>query len=477
MVCARMRNHLPVSPIRIALLIVCFSILKCGVARAATVTQFSPHGTVKNVRQVTARFSGAMTPLGDPRVRVSPFDIDCGQKASARWIDSFTWSYDFAADLPAGIKCTFTVHPGLKTLDGQTIEGTQSFSFDTGGPSIVESRPWESSEDLTEDQAFLVILDAVPEETSILANASFSVEGVAERVGVTVLGGADRDLLAKHFERSIDKRPFVILQARQHFPDGAKITLVWGKGIKSASGIATAEDQDKTFKVRPAFEAKVTCERENAKGGCIPLTPIRVYLTSSIARDVAQRIMLVAPDGTQIAPKSEEYSETNSVEFAPPFKESTEYKVTLPDHLIDDSGRTLANASRFPYPVKFAQFPSLAKFSARFGIIESVDPVLPITVRNLEAQIHGAKLKLDATTGAQGSTLNRLVTRVEATLLRMNDPDPQTILSWLQRVAKAKRTESVFGTSAGAGQSSFEIPKPNGPNAFEVMGIPLKSRG
>ena len=34
---------------------------------AAEVARFSPQGTVKRVRQVTARFSEPMVPLGDPR--------------------------------------------------------------------------------------------------------------------------------------------------------------------------------------------------------------------------------------------------------------------------------------------------------------------------------------------------------------------------------------------------------------------------
>ncbi len=444
--------------------------------RTAVVSQFSPQGTVKSVRQVTARFSLPMVPLGDPRATASPFDVDCSEKASSRWIDSFTWSYDFSRDLPAGLRCTFTLRAGLKTLDGKPVEGTRSFSFDTGGPSIVDSRPWNSNESIDEQQAFVLMLDTVPDEATILQHASFSVEGIPEQIEANILHGADRDVLAKRFQQSIDKRPFVILQAKQHFPNGAKVTLVWGKGIKSASGIATEEDQTLDFKVRPAFEAKVACERENAKAGCIPLTPVRVYFTAEISRDLARQVVLVAPDGARIGPKIDETDAISSVEFIPPFKESTQYTITLPDRLVDDSGRTLSNASRFPYPVKFDHFPPLAKFSARFGIVESADPVLPVTVRNLEAEIRGAKLKLDATTGAQAG-LSGLVTRLEARLFRIDNPDPKTILSWLRRVAEAKRAQSVFASDGDAGQRAFEIPKPNGAKAFEVMGIPLKTHG
>src|SRR5579885_1692649 len=442
---------------------------------AAVVAQFSPHGTVKNVRQVTARFSGAMVPLGDPRASASPFDFDCAAKGSARWVDSFTWSLDFSADLPAGVRCTFTLRPGVKSLDGQAVEGKRVFSFDTGGPSIVESRPWNSSEGIDEQQAFVLMLDAAPDEASVLDHASFSVKGLPEMVEATILRGGDRDVLAKRFERSIDKRPFVILQAKQRFPNGAKVRLVWGRGIRTTSGIATIQDQTLEFKVRPAFEAKVTCERENAKAGCIPLTPVRVYFTGAISRELARQIALVAPDGTRSAPKIEEGGEISSIEFAPPFKESSQYTIAIPDHLIDDSGRILSNVSRFPYPVRFDHFPPLAKFSARFGIIESADPVLPVTVRNLEAEIRGDELKIGPALGASAG-IRGLITRVQARLFRLDNPDPKSILSWLKRVAEASRAQSVFKDSK-TNPRAFALPKPNGAQAFEVMGIPLKARG
>ncbi|HUA34669.1 MAG TPA: MG2 domain-containing protein [Candidatus Binataceae bacterium] len=439
--------------------------------------RFSPTGTIKEVRQVTARFSQPMVPLGDPRVSVSPFAIDCPQKGAARWIDSFNWSFDFKQDLPAGVQCTFTLRSGLKTLAGQPVASAPPFQFDTGGPSVIETRPWMDSNAIDEQQAFVLMLDTTVDQSTIPSHASFSVSGIAENIGVTVMSGANYNLLAKRFQNAIAKRPFVILQARQTFPAEATVKLVWGKGIKSTSGIATSDDQELNYTVRKAFNAKVRCERENAKAGCIPLTPITVHFTDNITTDLARKIALVAPDGARIAPKisDDNTNETSDVDFEPPFKESTAYKVVLPPNLTDESGRKLIDASKFPYEVTTDQFPPLAKFSSRFGIIESVDPALPITVRNLEAQIHGSQLKVADPENSTG-TLGNLITRVEATIWRVPGPDPREILDWLGRVAAAKRSKSVF-EDENAGETSFDIPKPNGPKAFEVMGIPLKRRG
>jgi len=50
-----------------------------ALAGDAAVNLFSPQGTVKGVRQVTARFSEPMVPFGDPRI-ADPFDIVCPDK-------------------------------------------------------------------------------------------------------------------------------------------------------------------------------------------------------------------------------------------------------------------------------------------------------------------------------------------------------------------------------------------------------------
>ena len=56
---------------------------------------FSPQDTVKNVRQVSVRFSEAMVPFGSPKVESEVFEIDCPEKGAAHWADE--------RKLPAGV--------------------------------------------------------------------------------------------------------------------------------------------------------------------------------------------------------------------------------------------------------------------------------------------------------------------------------------------------------------------------------------
>src|SRR5258706_7902370 len=243
-----------------------------------------------------------------------------------------------------------------------------------------------------------------------------------ERIGVTIVAGADRDLLLKRFQRVTEKQPVIILQAKQRFPNNTAVTLIWGKGIKSKSGIANTQDQTFNYTTRKVFEAKLKCERESPKAGCIPLTPLTLSFTNDISAALAKQIALVSPDGQRQLAKLPDPPDTSSISFKGPFKESSQYKIELPPAIVDDTGRALANASRFPMTVDIGEYPPLAKFSARFGIIEQADPVLPVTVRNLEAEIAGATLKIGATTAAS-SGISGLISRLDATLWRAPEPN------------------------------------------------------
>jgi hypothetical protein len=162
---------------------------------AITVEQFSPQGTVKDVRQVTARFSAPMVPFGDLRHVAPPFTIDCAPKGSARWIDSRTWVYDFDGDLPAGVRCSFALRRDLRGLAGEVIGGQTRFDFSTGGPAIESSLPGDGTERIEEEQAFVLGLNGEATRESVLAHAGFEVDGVAERVGVELIEGEARDKL------------------------------------------------------------------------------------------------------------------------------------------------------------------------------------------------------------------------------------------------------------------------------------------
>ncbi|MDD1649957.1 MAG: hypothetical protein LUO80_06140, partial [Methylococcaceae bacterium] len=152
---------------------------------------FSPQGSVKNVRQVTARFSTPMVTLGDSRLP-APFDVDCPESGAGRWADLRTWVLDFDRDLPSGIVCQFRLKAEVKALDGRTLNGNRRFGFDTGGPVIRGSLPDEGSQRIDERQVFVLALDAPAELDSVRTHAHCEMTGLAEQIGIGILSGDAR---------------------------------------------------------------------------------------------------------------------------------------------------------------------------------------------------------------------------------------------------------------------------------------------
>ena len=524
-------------------------LLGATAASAAQVDFFSPRGEVKGVRQVAVRFSEPMVAFGDPRLP-EPFQIECPAPGSARWADQKNWVYDFDHDLPAGLRCSFRLKPDLVSLEGNKLEGDQAFEFSTGGPAIVQMMPYERSR-IDEEQIFLLGLDAPATEPSITANAYCDIRGIAERVPVRVIVGderktllaARRDFVDRFLtvlfkdgrEIVIDGRPFgkgtrfeqflsadgegkfpiAVLQCMRRLPNNAQFRLVWGKGIVSESDVPTRQDQLLAYEVRDTFQARFTCDRVNKDAQCLPILPMRLAFTAPVARAMAEKIALKSqgkaiPAGLPDLKHAPEF--VSEVFFNGPFPERAQFTVEVPPDLTDDAGRTLANQRRFPLPVRTDEYPPLAKFSARFGIIEAKgDAMMPVTLRNLDALVEGRLARTGSKDDATGgltekadAAINWLKNKLEesrqsggtvpGSYSRVADGDTMTILDWMKRLRQIENERWRYDEKTNKnvpeyrlGQASIfsgrdrvtrlQVPKPAGARAFEVVGIPLKKPG
>ncbi|MCK7581899.1 MAG: hypothetical protein MZV65_43950 [Chromatiales bacterium] len=389
---------------------------------------FSPQGEVKQVRQVTARFAEQMVAFGEPR-EVAPFDIECPVSGSGRWVDGRNWAYDFAEDLPAGVACHFALKSGVTALSGNPLPAGQRFDFHTGGPAIRHSLPYEGDERIDENQAFILGLDAParPRASKSTPTAPWTAwasasrcdwsrarsgaassrrartssastpapsSPAASRAWLLILrlprSGSDEERLLRL--RDAEDSPLAVLQCRRALPPEAQVKLVWGKGIESASGIASSQDQVVAFKTRPAFQARFRCQRVNRKAQCIPILPMSLEFSAAVPFAAAAGIRLVGPGGRVFKPRLDKAEVVEGlvdrVTFAGPFPERSSFKLEIPADLKDDAGRALVNARRYPLTVRTDEDPPLAKFASRFGIIErGPDAALPVTLRNVEPQL------------------------------------------------------------------------------------------
>jgi len=485
----------------------CWSLAGAAQNRLA-VSLFSPQGTVKEVRQAAVRFATPMVTFGDPRTE-APFVIDCPAAGRARWADPRNWVYDFEQDLPAGVRCSFTLAPDAKDLAGRPLAGQSTFTFDTGGPAIIGSLPEEGSETVDEGQVFLVSLNGEVDPATIPAHAWCEVDGLNERIGVELLEGEarrqvldQRRRLGYQYFRVLWKRLGLVTEHRvqdeqllkqaedrllalrcsRPLPPQTGVSLVWGEGIAAPSGIATTEVQRRAFRTRPEFTVRMQCERANANRPCLPMRPIDVVFSAPVPAALAADVRLFDAAGGKGYAATLSGASVPLVErlsFAGPFPEHAKLRIELPAGLKDDAGRLPANASRFPLEVAVDEYPPLAKFSGDLGIIEwGEGGVLPVTLRNLEdpvaaARIPGTQRRVDS-----DAEITQWIQAVHDGMARNGewtedgkDAEGRDIHRWTEL------TGSAPVLAQNADLEHFELPKPAGGEAFEVVGIPMPRPG
>ncbi|MES2317166.1 MAG: MG2 domain-containing protein [Pseudomonadota bacterium] len=494
--------------------VVAISILFSGLVYAqpiaeqrAVVEAFTPKGTVKDVRQVTARFSEPMVAFGDPRL-ASPFEMQCAAKGNGHWADARNWMFDFDADPAAGLKCNFSTRPKLKALSGKEVVAA-SFDFNTGGPAIKETWPEEGAEEVDEDQVFLLGLDAAPDMASVREHAYCRTNGLGERVPLHIIDGKEREQIlaeqkgrASQFflvlnkrarlgllavkDKRLEEAPLVLVaRCARKLAAGSEVTIVWGAGIRAASGVASASEQTLPFKVRENFSVKSTCERVKPKAGCIPVVPITLVFTAPVERKLAAAIELRGADGKVMQPTLDPLANTvDTISFKGPFAPLTEVTITLPSGFKDDANRALVNAASFPLKIRIDDDLPLIKFPSHFGILEAnAQPVLPVSVRNVEATLKGMQAKVAGGAASSG----------DGKLARIDTSSDLSIANWLNKVLtpphegggdeegrwpREGERSMLFGKKDGDFKATpLTLPRAEGPHTLELMGIPLPSTG
>ncbi|MBM4299853.1 MAG: hypothetical protein FJ143_19080, partial [Deltaproteobacteria bacterium] len=156
-----------------------------------------------------------------------------------------------------------------------------------------------------------------------------------------------------------------------------------------------------------------------------------------------------------------------SITFKGPFPEKASFSVEIPKDLVDDAGRRPINLDKFPLAVRTDEYPPLAKFAARFGIIElNAEPALPVTLRNIEAPANATMLQ-------PGRPIQE---NLAGQTLKVSSTHLGEVIAWLRRVELAKRENSIFSAKPKE-IKEFKIPKLRDSKSFEVVGIPLKEPG
>ncbi|MFO1400572.1 MAG: MG2 domain-containing protein [Steroidobacteraceae bacterium] len=323
---------------------------------------------------------------------------------------------------------------------------------------------------------FALRVDGAVDPAGLGTHAACEAEGITERLPLRIVAGAERARVLAGLRRQrwmlgelvnpdepwkpVDAgalEGLLLVQCARPLPAGRAAHLVWDAGLASPAGVARSEAQRLDFKVRGAFLATTRCERMQPDAPCLPVGMLAVEFSAPVARAAALRVRLgdgqrsYAPRDTAALPPYVE-----RLEFAGPFPARGTLHLEVPRDLVDESGRPLANAARFPLAIPLDAAPPLAKFAAEFGILErNAGPALPVTLRHLENPLAGGEV---AVPGAA------VVADTDA-----------AIMAWLRRLNRAwDHDQPLLGPKDAA--QPLSLPR-NDTGTTQVIGIPLKSPG
>jgi uncharacterized protein YfaS (alpha-2-macroglobulin family) len=423
--------------------------------------------------RATAIFSADMAPLGQP-LAAAPFRVDCGGVGgSGRWTDTRTWNWQLERPLQAGERCVFTLKANLKDLSGEPVGGRSEYRFYPPGPWPRRIEPTAGAA-IEEDQAFVLSPAGPVDPATIDQHVWCEAEGVGHRIPIRTVDTAQRAAVLDSLHRKDENE--LVLHCAERLPPGARMKLVWGKGVATTNGTRSKREESFAYTVRTPFRATLSCEREKASAPCSPLAPVVVEFSAPVAATVRSKVRLVTPEGVRTAldpdPPGTRNATLQSLSFAKPLPQNAELRLELPADLSDDAGRPLANAASFPLVLRTGGLPPLAKFPGDFGILEWREGgILPVTVRNLEASLKLVERRL--TDDAE------IVTTMQA-LARFNR---QTRTVRLPRDGKTEEfvdpyyARELSFLAGQPGTTQRTLPKPGGGAEFEVVGIPLEKPG
>ncbi|MFM9916038.1 MAG: MG2 domain-containing protein [Rhizobacter sp.] len=500
-------------------------------ADAATIVGVSPQGEVAQVRQLAVTFSEAVAAFGDPRLP-DPMAVSCvgsPTRGAGLWTSDRSWVFNFELPLPPGVRCLAQVRPDWKprapgsARSETALTGATSFAFSTGGPAVESIQPDEGAT-IEEDQHFLLTVNGAATDRSVATHAWCEVEGLGDRLPVRIVTGALRDRIAsvagprplKDAKREAERQSrLVVLACPRPLPTDTPMRLVWGRGIAAAVNpdVATRVEQRFGFRVRPAFTAEFSCERERATAPCLPIRPLVLRFSAPIDRKLAELVRLVPAGGKPIAPafdKDDKDPEVSSITLAMRVAENAAFTVEVPPNLKDAAGRGLANAGAFPMKVSTVDAPPIARFSAApFGIFErygeaaspgaasSSPPMLPLTLRHVQGDLRPSaptgsvrvkRLQTDAEMLAWYDKLHRFheseLSAQEAGLPKAEWFTSESRIDGRGRTTKHQverrvqtRTLSLLKSDATARRLDLPQLKGGDPRPFEVVGLPLAEPG
>lgn len=391
----------------------------------AAVVSVVPSGEVARADFVRVTFNQAVIQLGADAA--DPFLIKCQHgdtTGSGKWSDNRVWQYDFATAITEPNQCVLQNNPEFHDLNGLAL-GESEYQFSTGKLTVVRTRPWPSSEDITEDQHFILSFNGEVPASQLQQHGYCAVEGVGERLPLKVLEAAEVPAYLETIWSPGNPDWVRVVHCGRQLPTGGELAVVLEADLSTEDGHSLGQTQRFDYTVREAFRGEISCRRVKQGAPCLPLSDIRLQFNAFIDSSKLKQIRL-SVDGELHEPDSigrlsnYEITSDDAVIFKGPFPEQAELQFAIPEGLVDDLQRSLSNLDSLSQAFTLDEYPPLAKFAKQdFGIYELFTEegealaLIPVTQRHLAMDQSAGPNYLDSLSTTSDAEVIRWMRRFE----------------------------------------------------------------
>lgn len=345
-----------------------------------TVLFTTPREAVQGQPEIAVSFSLPMKQIGkaddDPYLDgLVPFKIEPELEGEYRWMGSRTVHFAPAKPIPQATKFEATVPRGLRSLTGEVLEKSHSWTFETPPPQVVSTEPFEGERWASPDARIVLYFNQQVDPAQVSSHTNLKVAG--KSVTFQVQRREEKDLKS------------VVVVPSKKLPLDSQISLTLDEGVVGLEGpIPMSGAYSLDFRTYGPLEVlRVSCWGDDEKTGvteCDPQERVTVELSNEVSTADLEKMVAFKPK-LEDAQFDKWSAYSRYVEIVPPghFKPGTKYTLKLSAALTDRFGQKIQGDRT----VAFETNDFSPRWDLKFDghVLEaSGSRVLPVSVLNVE---------------------------------------------------------------------------------------------
>ncbi|HLO13326.1 MAG TPA: Ig-like domain-containing protein, partial [Anaerolineales bacterium] len=321
------------------------------------ILRFSPEGEIPIAPLVSVTFNQPMVPLGtigDFAATDLPVQIEPALPGTWRWLGTKTLTFEYDSKLidrlPKATEYHVTVPAGTKSLTGQLLAESVSWTFKTPPPKIVTTYPDNSPQPL--DPIFFIAFDQRIDPTAVLKTISVKAGSQAVNVMLANQTETEKDDRVSQLIKDTPEGRWLAFRANQPLPAETNVSVTIESGTPSAEGpLTTTQAQSFSF----STYAPLRIEEYRCSGyenRCPPLDSFYIRFNNPLDTNTDVKDLL------QVEPEIPGVSANiygNIIEISGQTKGQTTYTVTVSGKAKDIFGQQLGKDLRLPFKVGKAE--------------------------------------------------------------------------------------------------------------------------